>query len=301
MRDLLHGGHAVVNYDMDTGHHILCQVIEPGDLQEIKSVHGDITDLPHLCRSVKEHNIDAIVHLASWQIPASNANPAQALPIVSGGLVNVLETARLFGIKRVVWSSSIAVFGPQSEYGPGKVKNDAWHRPQSVYGACKSLGEFLLNYYFNQYKVDSIGLRFTAVYGIGRERGLSSFTTEMIRRAAYGEPYDVPFGDDVIDWQYVEDVSGIVLRSLEVETTRTRVFNTRGDVRAVKSGVEYLKKLVPGAQLEVKPGTFGIAWEYDTTPLESELGYTPGVTMEEGILKTLNGYLKQKGKEPVVL
>jgi nucleoside-diphosphate-sugar epimerase len=301
LRDLLRGDHAVINYDLDPDRSILRQVIDPEMLELIRTVQGDITDFPQLCRTVKEHKVDVIVHLASWQIPASNANPSRALSVVSGGLVNVLEAARLFNIRRVVWSSSIAVFGPASEYGNRKVNNDACHRPQSVYGACKSLGEFLLHYYYTQYKVDSIGLRFSAVYGIGRERGLSSFTTEMIRQTAAGEPYEVPFGDDTIDWQYVEDVSEIILRSIEVDSTKTRVFNTRGDVRPVRSGVDYLRTLLPDAQLTVKPGTFGIAWEYDTTPLETELGFVPGVIMEEGILKTLNGYLKQKGKDPVVV
>jgi nucleoside-diphosphate-sugar epimerase len=290
IRDLMASGKRVVNYDFNPQQHILKQVVAPEALSEIVSVTGDVTDLPQLLRTIKEQQVEQIIHLASLQIPASNANPPLAEKINVGGLVNVLEAARLLAVKKVVWSSSIAVFGTSAEYDNKPVKNDAYHRPQSVYGACKSLGEYLLNYYFDTYGVDTVGLRYTAVYGVGREVGRTSFTTEMIRKAAQGISYEVPFGDDKIDWQYVEDVSRVTLRALAAERTRTRIFNTRGDVRKVSDGVEYLKKLVPDAQLTLQPGSFGIAWEYDTEPAERELGFKPEFTMEQGIEKTLNYY-----------
>jgi UDP-glucose 4-epimerase len=193
-------------------------------------------------------------------------------------------------VGKVVWSSSIAVFGTPEEYGNRPVPNDAHHRPQSVYGACKSLGEYLLNYYHDTYGLDAIGLRYTAVYGVGREAGRTSFTTEMIRKAAELAPYQVPFGDDKIDWQYVEDVSRVTLRALEVGPTKTRIFNTRGDVRSVADGVAYLKRLEPRAELTLLPGTFGIAWEYDSEPAKAELGFEPEFPMERGIEKTLGYY-----------
>jgi nucleoside-diphosphate-sugar epimerase len=294
IRDLLARGKKVVNYDFSQGQHILRQVVPPETLSDLVSVAGDVTDLPHLARTVKEHKVEAIVHLASLQIPASNANPPLAERINVGGLINVLEAARLLGVGKVVWSSSIAVFGTPEEYGNRPVPNDAHHRPQSVYGACKSLGEYLLNYYHDTYGLDAVGLRYTAVYGVGREAGRTSFTTEMIRKAAELAPYQVPFGDDKIDWQYVEDVSRVTLRALEVGSTKTRIFNTRGDVRGVADGVAYLKRLEPRADLTLLPGTFGIAWEYDSEPARAELGFEPEFSMERGIEKTL-GYYRASG------
>jgi nucleoside-diphosphate-sugar epimerase len=290
IRDLLARGERIVNYDLNQQQHILRQVVEPEALAELVSVVGDVTDLPHLARTVREHRAEAIVHLASLQIPASNANPPLAERINVGGLVNVLEAARLLDVKKVVWSSSVAVFGAAGEYDCEPVANDAHHRPQSVYGACKSLGEYLLNYYHDAYGLDTVGLRYTAIYGVGREAGRTSFTTEMIRKAAELVPYEVPFGDDKIDWQYVEDVSRVTIRALEASRTKTRVFNTRGDVRSVAEGVAYLKKLEPRAELTILPGTFGIAWEYDDGPARAELGFEPEFSMEQGIEKTLDYY-----------
>jgi len=299
IRDLLLRGERVINFDSNPSYHILNQVVETDVLDSLISVRGDITDFKQLCRILKQQRIDVIVHLASLQIPASNADPALAFRVVAGGLVNVLEAARLLELKKTIWASSIAVFGLPAEYDNQAVKNDAYHRPQSIYGACKSLGEYYLDYYHNTYGINCNGLRFSAVYGVGRELGMSSFSTEMIRKAVKGEHYDVPFGDDAIDWQYVEDVSRVVLQVADAGKTKTRIFNTAGEVRPVKDGVNYLKKLVPAASLSVKPGSFGISWDYDVTPLEQEIGFRPNYRMEKGILKTLNLYRQQAGKKPI--
>jgi nucleoside-diphosphate-sugar epimerase len=290
IRDLLTRGARVINYDFSPNNRILAQVVDSTALAEVIHVTGDVTDLPHLARTVADHKVEAIIHLASLQIPASNANPYIAERINIGGLLNVLEAARLLGVQKVIWSSSIAVFGTAEEYGNQPVANDAHHRPQSVYGACKSFGEYILNYYVDTYGLNATGLRYTAIYGVGRELGRTSFTTEMIRKAASLESYEVPFGDDTIDWQDVEDVSKVTLRVLDVERTLTRIFNTSGDVRRVADGVEFLRRLEPRATLTVAPGTFGIAWEYDCAPMKAELGFTPEFTMEQGIQRTFDLY-----------
>jgi UDP-glucose 4-epimerase len=295
IRDLLARGDKIVNYDFDTNQAVLRQIVPPDQLREVITVQGDITDPFHLGRTAKEQGVQRIIHLASLQIPASNANPPLALRVVAGGLVNVLEVARLLGIDSVVWASSIAVFGPPEEYGSAPVPNNAHHRPQSVYGACKSLGEYFLEYYHKEYRVNALGFRFTAVYGVGRERGRSSFSTEMIRKAAAHEPFAVPFGDDTLDWQYVEDVSRLIITAAQSRNLATRVFNTRGDLRPVREGVDFLRTLAPHAKLTVVPGRFGIAWECDTAPLETELGFRPEFSMEQGILKTFNLYRQNAG------
>jgi nucleoside-diphosphate-sugar epimerase len=299
VRDLLARGERVVNFDADQNRAILRQVLPAEALEGVVGVRGDVGDFQQVCRVLKEHGAKRIVHLAAMQIPASQADPAAAVRVNVGGLVNVLEAARILPVDSVVWASSIAVFGPPSEYPGGRAGNESHHRPVSVYGATKSLGEQLVRHYAAEYGIRAVGLRFTAVYGVGRERGKSSFTTEMIRRVAAGEPYVVPFGDDRIDWQYVEDVSRLVLTALEARDTPSRIYNTQGDVRAVREAVAYLSRLVPEARLTLDPGRFGIVWELDTEPLRRELGFLPSFTMERGVLTTLNLYRVAAGKPPI--
>ena len=211
----------------------------------------------------------------------------------------MFEAARIFGIKRLVWASSVAVFGSPEDYNHEQIANDAPHYPKFIYGACKSMNERYAAHYFDSYGVDTIGLRFTAVYGVGRTRGLSSFSTQMIEAVAHGKPYVSPFGDDAIDWQYVEDVSKSIVMSCTCPATQTRVFNVKGGIRTVREGVAYLKKLVPSAQITLEPGVFGISWDYDADPIAQEIGFTPEYTMEQGILKTLNRFRELAGLDPI--
>lgn len=294
IRDLLEKGDSVVSFDASPDLTIMEYANDPRKMEKIIRVSGDLLDLPLLLNTIREHRVERIVHMASLQIPASDANPRAALKINCEGTLNILEACRVLDVNRLVWASSIAVFGPPELYGEKPVANDAPHHPVSVYGACKSLNEYIAKHYFEKYGVDSIGLRFTDVYGIGRIRGKSSFTTKMIEMAAKGEPYTVPYGDDLVDWQYIEDVSSLVTKASKLhQKTKTRVFNTQGDVRPVVESVSYLREIAKNAKLDVEGGKFGIAWRYDTTRLKEEVGFEPQYTMERGIEKTYRGFLAQ--------
>ena len=290
IRDLLRAGETAVVYDLLEDHTIPRMVLTPQEIDQIRFVQGDITDLPSIMRAVKVEKIDRIVHLASWQVPACQANPAMALRVVCEGTVNIFEAQRVFELPRLVWASSVAVFGSPADYGGNRVTNDDPHYPKFVYGACKSLCERYADHYFAEYGCDNIGLRFTSVYGVGRTRGMSSFTTKMIEAAAYGESYAVPFGDDIVDWQFVEDVATVVTTALAAATTRTRTFTVKGDYRSVQDGVDAVRALAPGADLSVEGGVFGIQWDYDASALEDELGFVPAYGMEAGIQHTLDRF-----------
>lgn len=290
IRDLLNAGEELIVYDSIQDLTIPKLVLTPEQLDRFTFVQGDITDLPHVLRTVTAHKIDRIIHLASWQVPACNANPPQALRVVCDGTINMFEAARIFNLKRVVWASSVAVFGAPEDYNHQRIENDAPHFPKFIYGACKSLNEMYASYYFDNYNVDIIGLRFTAVYGVGRTRGMSSFSTKMIEDVALGRQCVVPFGDDAVDWQYVEDVSRSITMACTCPTTNTRTFNVKGGIRTVQEGAAFLKQLASDAEITLEPGVFGISWDYDATPIAEEIGFTPAYTMEQGILKTFNRF-----------
>lgn len=296
---LLDKGHSVVAFDLLVETNVAETIFTPADMDRIEVVPGDITDPLQVMGAINRYNVDHVVHLASLLIPASNANPNSAVKINCGGLVNILEAARLLGIGRVVWASSVAVFGSPDEYPEEFIPNEAPHRPKSVYGACKSLCENLAFHYFDHFQVDSIGLRFTAVYGPGRIRGASAFATELIEKPALGMASKVPHGDDVIDWQYVKDIADMTVLATEVPTTGTRVFNTRSDIRSVREAADFVRQLFPGVRIQLQPGTFGIAWKLDDRGLKEEIGFEPKYSMEEGIRETAQAARVKAGLEPI--
>jgi UDP-glucose 4-epimerase len=239
--------------------------------------------------------VTRIIHLSSMLHPASNENPALAERTNNLGQVNVLECARLFAIRKIVWASSVVVFGPPGMYTAEYLPNDAPHAPTHVYGACKSHCEFLANHYQKTWGIEHIGLRFTIVYGPGRTRGATSFVNRLMIEPALGKPSVVPYGDEIIDWQYVEDIASLVIKCSRIGPTRTHIFNTRFDVRSILDAKKYIQSLIPEAGITLEPGIFGIAWKLDDSVLQEEIGFTPAYPMEKGILATINFYRKTAG------
>jgi nucleoside-diphosphate-sugar epimerase len=297
-RRLVRTGRRVVALD-PSPLNVLQEILTPDEREGVAVITGEAHSLSDLGQAIRAHGVDRIVHLASLLHPASNLNPPKAVEVNVAGHVAVLEAARLFDLKKVVWASSVVVYGDRPSHPRLPLANDAPHHPTSVYGATKSFNEFIAGHYRRQWGIDTLGLRFTLVYGPGRVRGGSTFVNELFLRPALGEPARVPFGDDVVDWQYVEDVARLLELCLDVDRTSTAVFNTCFDLRSIREVGLIVQRLVPDARIEYEPGTYGIAWELDDSTLQREIGFRPDYPVERGALEMMNYARRQNGLPPL--
>lgn len=290
-RFLAEAGDNVVCYDLMPDGNSLDRVLTPEQRARVTIVPGDVTDSVAVMRVLSEHKIDTVVHLASLLSPASDANPHLAVRVNTESLLHMFEAVRILGLRRVVWASSVAVFGDASAYPPGPIADDAPHKPGGVYGATKSLNEFLAQHYFERFGVDNIGLRYTIVYGFARMRGASAFASELLVKPALGEPGVVTYADALLDWQYVEDAALATVRAVKAETpTKTRVFNTGGVLATGRDVAKIVQAVLPDSDLTFEAGqmmntTFPA---YDISGAEAELGYVPQFDLRAGVTRTLN-------------
>jgi len=79
-------------------------------------VPGNVSQLYDLMNTVKSYSVDKIVHLAYLLPPASETDLPSSVTLNIVGTLNIFEAARLLGVSRVVYASSIGLFGPQAEY-----------------------------------------------------------------------------------------------------------------------------------------------------------------------------------------
>jgi nucleoside-diphosphate-sugar epimerase len=304
VRDLLSERHNVVIYDLLPNTALIERITTLEQRKEIKLEIGDITDLPCLLRALKQHKIESVVHLAYILLGGSEANPSLAFRVNCEGTNNLWEASLVLGIKKVVWGSSISVYGKPEEYREEILSNASNHKPNSVYGACKSFNEFMADYYFRKKGLDYAGLRFNVVYGpgkmstLGRGTGVT-FASELIEKPALThELCEVPFGDDAINWLYVEDASNSVRVALR-EGTQAGTYTICGDYRPMRDVAAYVRKILPEAKIQLQPGLYEICGKFDMTEAQKAIGYWPQYAMEEGVRKTINFLRKEKGLSPV--
>jgi nucleoside-diphosphate-sugar epimerase len=276
-RELVAGGHRPVLYDLQPIDENL-RLAWGGPPSGIAIVRGDILDAFQMLEAVREHQVEAVVHLAYMLTNAAAENPARALQVNVIGTNNVFELARRLKLRRVLWASSGAVH--KGYEGTGEVVEDESDgRPTTVYGYCKLLNEEMAGHYFERFGVDSIAFRLSFLTGIGKPTGL---TSELIRQLfvnpALGRPAVVPFPEDRIGWLDVLDVARAFRRALEFPgRTRSRVFNLRPSPTTVREAIEIVRRLAPDARIEPGSGSnWGAGRNYGERfgrALEEEMGF----------------------------
>lgn len=296
-RRLIQDGRRVVTLD-NLPSNVIHNVLTPEEISQVHFATGDVSSFGDVAHAICDNGVDRVVHLASLLHPASNENPPLAVQVNIQGQTTILEAARVFDLKKIVWASSVVVFGSRDSHAQRVLPNDATHHPVNLYGATKSFDEFLTEHYIREWGIDALGLRFTVVYGPGRVRGASAFVNELVK-PALGEPATVPFGDDVVDWQYVEDIADLIVKCVDVPRTKTPVFNTQFDRRSIREAGAYVTELIPSARITYEPGEFGIAWELDDSVLQEEIGFEPKFPMERGLREVMEHARREAGLPPL--
>lgn len=290
VKNLVERGNSPIVLDLDANSHRLAALLSDDQMQGVRFIQGDVTRLDDLERAVTEHAVTHVIHLAALQVPACAANP----PL--GGLVNVVGTLNIFEaarrhpeqVKQVVYASSAAVFGPEEFYGNATVPEGAALQPGTHYGVFKQCNEGNARIFYENDGISSIGLRPWAVYGVGRDQGMTSGPTKAIKSAVLGRPYTIRFTGG-LDLQYVNDTARIFLRCAESNLTGARVYTLRGSVTEIADFLETLARVAPQSrQLVRAQGTaLPIAYDLDDGALVRDLDDVPRTELEDGIRETL--------------
>ena len=296
VRDLTQQGEKVIVYDNFPRRDTLEILLSPQAIEKfVKIVPGDVTDFALLTKTLKDHDVNTIIHLAAVMILEFNANPLLGVRVNLEGTASVFEAARFLGIKRVVWASSGSVFGPGTMYEQEYIPNDAPHYPQNLYGGAKSFNELLASHYINRYGLDITALRFVMVYGPGQANGrTAAIMKQMVYNPAVGKPGKVPAAaDNVLGWTYVDDAARAVVMTAKVSNLKTHAFSVMGQIHTVQEVADVVRSVLPKAEIILLPLDKSqshtiMTCKYDTTRIEEDLGFYPTWTMPRGVKETIN-------------
>jgi nucleoside-diphosphate-sugar epimerase len=223
---------------------------------------------------------EVIVHMASFpRQKVVNANPAHGADVMMRGLINVLESAKRYGVRRFVYMSSSMVYGDFAD----QVTEDAPCNPIGQYGIMKLAGEWLVKDYARRTGMEYVILRPSAVYGPldVEDRVVAKF----MLRAMRGQVLSVNGASETLDFTYVDDAAdGVVAAALEAGAANDTYNITKSHSVSLLQAAEMIVKIVGSGIIEVKDkdADFPSRGALNIDKARQILGFDPQVDVEEG-------------------
>jgi len=246
---------------------------------------GDIRDREALDKAIAGHRTERIVHAASILQADVQKMPSLGVGVNVTGTMAVFDAARESSVDRVVFTSSIAVYGgtrvdPMSESHPCA--------PVSVYGTAKLLGEQVGSIYAAQGGFDFTALRYGLVYGPGKvgSAGIASRFQDFVRAALEEGVIRLPHANPRKPFLFVDDAVAAAIHACTTERTINGVFNVSGEGHSMDEVGQLLSDLVPGAKVvhEDAPTVPGEVNGYlDVSLAQQVLGFQASIPMRDGL------------------
>ncbi len=260
----------------------------------------DLRDAAAVASVVERTRPEVIFHLAAqMDVRRSVADPAFDAQVNLVGFLNLMESARKHGLKRVIFSSTGgAIYGEQDEF---PCNEDHPRRPVSPYGVAKEATEAYLFFYKAEYGIDYLALRFGNVYGPRQDpHGEAGVVAIFCGRILDGQPVTI-FGDgtQTRDYVYVGDVvravaaaakssaSGIALNiGTGIETNVNDLYSTLAGIADFPTRAEH----APARPGEQKRSVISPA------RAERELGWRPEKKLADGLEETFKYFKQQRAR-----
>jgi UDP-glucose 4-epimerase len=256
-------------------------------------LRGDLLKLDDLIEPLR--NADGVFAVAGIMASTIRENPSLGLDVNIRGMQNALDACRTQGVRKVVFSSSVGVYGVTEDDPTDENSPLRWQETPpalTLYGASKIIGEGLARLYHELYGIDFIALRYSAVYGERQHRRAlrGGYIAETCARVRHG---DVPIIDDdgsqVQDYVYAGDVARANLLAMESKVTCESINICSGVDTSQKRVVEIILEACESSlKPEYRPVTVtrlppAARQAYSRAKAARLLNWEPQVSIEKGI------------------
>jgi nucleoside-diphosphate-sugar epimerase len=258
-------------------------------------LRGDITQFEDVMRTMLDVKPERVINLA-YGLGAGEGNPHQVMRLDVLGMDNCFEAARLAGVKRVVYASSIAVSGQQKNFGDRPATEDDPVYGTSQYAMHKIFNEFQAKKYIKNYGMSIVGVRPANVTGPDKVRGSVDHVQIMVD-AARDRPVHLPNKGMMRLLIHVEDIAEVFARVLLAEAPRHSLYNSGGIPASLGELADIVRGFIPDAKITFaneggreESGNYLVDW----SRLAKEFGIEyPG--LHTRVLEVLNEVRQQEG------
>lgn len=297
VKELLRQGHKPIVFDnLQTGHR--------KTTKDALFIEGDLSDQKKLKETFQAYQIDTVIHFAADSLVGESVqNPLKYFNNNVKNSLNLIEIMEEFKVKKIVFSSSAAVYGEPKEI---PITEEHPCAPTNPYGETKWIFEKVLQAYHDSKKLNFISLRYFNAAGADPEGGLGEDHSQethliplVIRTAldgtsvpVYGTDYNTPDGTCIRDYIHVDDLANahiLALRKLEKEKM-SGIYNLgNGNGYSVREVIETVKKVtgrkVAAVNSPRRPGD-PARLVASSKKIKEELGWIPKYPDLETIVET---------------
>ena len=262
-------------------------------LNDIELIEGDICNYDAVVKSVK--GIEVILHEAALpSVPRSIIDPIKSNEVNVGGTLNVLNAAKDNGVKRVVFASSSSIYGdtPELPKHEGMIPN-----PLSPYAVSKLTGEKYCNVFSKIYGFETTALRYFNVFG-PRQDPSSQYSAVIPKfiKAILSDEQPTIYGDgeQSRDFTYIANVvdANILAATKEYESGLAMNCACHDQItlnQLVNEINSLLGKRIKPKYIDPRAGDIKHSFAA-IEKIKSTLGFSPSVSFEEGLKKTIAWY-----------
>ncbi len=299
-------GNRIIRKLVERGEDVVCFDLAPPRanlepyLDRIQFYRGDITQMPHLLEAANTHGVHKIIHMAALLPPDTEDRPHFGMLVNIQGTNNVFETARWTGIERVVYASSIAVYGVQDTFGDRPINEDDLAAPINVYGMTKAANDFAAGKYRDRYGLDLRGVRICTVFGHGRVTGMTGMIGGlMMSLPAIGQPVNMVFDpSEPSPMIHAEDAAEMFVNVALSGSLNHNIYISGGHLATIQDMADLVRGIIPDAQITTGDQPVPHVYLVDNSRMLADVGYEmPPLRVR--VLEHINDARREAGMEPI--
>jgi nucleoside-diphosphate-sugar epimerase len=285
VQTLINRGHEVATFD---------EVPAPWKLEiekEIRIHQGSVADIGALMQAVREERPDAIIHREVLYGAETEERYLKTVKVNLIGALNVFEVAALREIQRVVYESSIGVYGVQGDHGDKTIveEDELFQNPEHVFRLTQHCTEFFARRYQKQTGIKIVGTRPSVCHSPLKDKGVSRWSNDFVSLPAIGKPMHFPYpAEQRSSLIWVGDAAEVYARLADTPNLKYNMYNSGGYDVSNKELADMVKSFIPDAMFSyendgIQPMPCRVSNDRAREDLDLELRPLPETLREHAI------------------